>query len=249
MSFGTVDWAGVGGASTADPTANGLRARKKRLMRQQLSDTATAMFIEHGFDAVRVSDVAEACGVSEKTVFNYFPSKESLILDRWDSTMASLRTRLTESGISPVEAALRILDDELNALTSWIEMQDDQALARRQLQRFGTMVQSTPSLRAYQRDMLERLIAVAAEVLAERTGMSPEDPEMQIAAASLLGLWQIQFRALSKYMDSARTPAQVRKEVTADVSRAAQLINVGLSTLGPQRPSRRRTTSEKRPTG
>jgi hypothetical protein len=79
--------------------------------------------------------------------------------------------------------------------------------------------------------------------------MSPEDPEMQIAATSLLGLWQIQFRALSKYMDSARPPAQVRKAITADVSRAAQLINAGLSTLDPKRPSRRRTTSEKQLTG
>ena len=51
--------------------AEGLRERKKRLMREQLSDTATRMFLERGFDAVRVTEIAEACGVSEKTVFNY----------------------------------------------------------------------------------------------------------------------------------------------------------------------------------
>src|SRR5271170_1965465 len=96
----------------------GLRARKKRLMRQQLSDTATQMFMERGFDAVRVAEVAEACGVSEKTVFNYFPNKESLILDRLESTMASLRTGLAEPAARPVEAALQILDDELGAMTS-----------------------------------------------------------------------------------------------------------------------------------
>ena len=79
-------------------------------MRQQLSDTATRMFLERGFDAVRVTEVAEACGVSEKTVFNYFPTKESLVLDRLEATMASLRTGLAEPGIPPVEAALRILD-------------------------------------------------------------------------------------------------------------------------------------------
>ena len=67
-------------------------------MRQQLSDTATQMFMERGFDAVRVAEVAEACGVSEKTVFNYFPTKESLILDRLESTMASLTTGLAEPG-------------------------------------------------------------------------------------------------------------------------------------------------------
>ena len=87
---------------TAAPHAEGLRERKKRLMRQQLSDTATQMFLERGFDAVRVTEIAEACGVSEKTVFNYFPTKESLILDRLESTVASLRTGLAEPAIPPV---------------------------------------------------------------------------------------------------------------------------------------------------
>ena len=41
--------------------------------------------MERGFDAVRVAEIAEACGVSEKTAFNYFPIKESLILDRLES--------------------------------------------------------------------------------------------------------------------------------------------------------------------
>jgi AcrR family transcriptional regulator len=51
-------------------------------MRQLISDTATMMFLERGFDEVRVSEVAAACEVSEKTIYNYFPTKESLILDR-----------------------------------------------------------------------------------------------------------------------------------------------------------------------
>src|SRR5208283_4204051 len=79
MSTRTVDWTAPARAGRAE----GLRERKKRLMRQRLSDTATEMFMERGFDGVRVAEVAAACGVSEKTVFNYFPTKESLVLDRW----------------------------------------------------------------------------------------------------------------------------------------------------------------------
>lgn len=52
-------WTDHGGGETT-----GLRKRKKRLMRQRLSDTATEMFLERGFDAVRVSEIAQACGVS-----------------------------------------------------------------------------------------------------------------------------------------------------------------------------------------
>src|ERR1700733_14762803 len=127
MSTQTVDW--VAREVTGVP-AEGLRARKKRLMRQQLSDTATRMFVERGFDAVRVAEVAETCGVSEKTVFNYFPTKESLVLDRLEATMASLRTGLAEPAVSPVQAALRILDRELSAMTGWLAGQGDPAVRR-----------------------------------------------------------------------------------------------------------------------
>ncbi|MGH3380870.1 MAG: TetR/AcrR family transcriptional regulator, partial [Actinoallomurus sp.] len=82
MSTRTVEWTAPRTPGTGAPEGEGLRERKKRLMRRQLSDTATQLFMERGFEAVRVAEIAEACGVSEKTVFNYFPTKESLILDR-----------------------------------------------------------------------------------------------------------------------------------------------------------------------
>jgi AcrR family transcriptional regulator len=226
MSSRTVAWT-VPGAGT--PQAEGLRERKKRLMRQQLSDTATQMFLEQGFDDVRVTDIAEACGVSEKTVFNYFPTKESLILDRLESTMASLRTGLADPGVPPVQAALRILDRELGDMTSWLAAQDDPVRAGAMIQRFGTLIQATPSLRAHQSDMMDQFVAVAAAILAERATMSPDDPEPQIAATALLGLWRIQFQALSKHLNGTRTPAQVHQAVTADVRRAAQLVDTGLN--------------------
>ena len=57
MSTQTLGWTAL---EAPAPPGEGLRQRKKRLMRQQLSDTATAMFLERGFDAVRVAEVAEA---------------------------------------------------------------------------------------------------------------------------------------------------------------------------------------------
>ncbi len=75
MSTRPAEWSPPRAPQITGPGAEGLRERKKRLMRQQLSDTATQMFLARGFDAVRVTQIAEACGVSEKTVFNYFPTK------------------------------------------------------------------------------------------------------------------------------------------------------------------------------
>ncbi len=243
MSTRTVDWTALR-PRTDESTAEGLRERKKRQMRQRLSDTATEMFLERGFDGVRVAEIAQACGVSEKTVFNYFPTKESLILDLGEATMSALRSGLAEPEVPPVEAVLRILAEELHAVTAWLAAQDDPVHAGTQFRRFGALIRSTPSLRAYQRDMADQLVAVAAEILARRAGFRPADPEPQITATALLGLWPVQFQALGKYLDATRTPAQLRRAVSADVHRAARLIDTGLSTFGQrsvgQRPARRR---------
>jgi AcrR family transcriptional regulator len=231
MSTDTADWPVPPATPVGRPEAVGLRERKKRLMRQQLSDTATRMFLERGFGAVRVAEIAEACGVSEKTVFNYFPTKESLILDRLESTMAAVKAGLAEPGVAPVQAVLRILDEELGAMTSWLAAQDDPARAGAAIRRFGTLIWETPSLRAYQSDMMDQLISMAAGILAGRAGLSQDDPEPRIAATALLGLWRIQYRALPKYLDGTRTAVQVHQAVGAEVRRAARLISAGLDSL------------------
>ena len=92
----------------------GLRDRKKRLTRQQISDVATTLFVVRGFDHVTVSEIAEIVGVSEKTVYNYFPTKESLVFDRAEEgierMVAALQER--EPGESPTRALLRAFSED-----------------------------------------------------------------------------------------------------------------------------------------
>jgi AcrR family transcriptional regulator len=207
---------------------DGLRERKKRLMRQALSDKATAMFMERGFDAVRVAEIAEVCGVSETTVFNYFPTKEALVLDRLETTMASLRDSLSAPGAEPIEATIRVLDAELSAMTRWLADQNDPAQAAEGVTRFGELIRATPSLRAYHSDMSDQCVSMTAEILARRAGVEPEDPEPQVAARALIGLWHVQSHSLRRHLHTAATPAQVHASVTADVRRAADLVDAGL---------------------
>jgi AcrR family transcriptional regulator len=195
-----------------------VRAHKKSETRQRLSDTATAMFLERGFDAVRVTEIAAACGVSEKTVYNYFPTKESLLLDRFDGTEAALRAALASR--PPVEAALQVLDADLAAMTA-------RAVPPEWLARFRDLIDSTPSLRAYQRAAFDRLSSTAAEVLAERYGFGPDDPETRIAASALLGLWPVYFRALRTHLGAVDARARIFDEVR----RAADVIDRGLRTI------------------
>ena len=210
-------------------SGEGLRERKKRLMRQQLSDTATEMFLERGFDAVRVAEVAGACGVSEKTVFNYFPVKEALVMDRLEITLAALRAGLADTSLTPVQAALAILDRELNGMTGWLAGQEDAGYGRQAIRRFGDLIRATPSLRAYQADMMDRSASAATEILATRAGMAADDPEPQIAARALLGLWRVQADSLRKHLGAA--PGRVHELVTADVRRAARVIENGLGSF------------------
>src|SRR4051794_27529383 len=56
----------------------GLRQRKKAKTRQRIAETARDLFVERGFEAVTVSEIADAADVSQKTVFNYFPTKEDI---------------------------------------------------------------------------------------------------------------------------------------------------------------------------
>src|ERR1700733_401265 len=72
----------------------GLRGRKRRRPRQLISDAATIMFATRGFDNVKVSEVADRVGVSEKTVYNYFPTKEALVLDTADEAVEALARAL-----------------------------------------------------------------------------------------------------------------------------------------------------------
>lgn len=213
--------------------AEGLRERKKRMTRQLISDTATGMFLEAGFDEVRVADVAAACGVSEKTVYNYFPTKESLIFDRFEDMEADVRRTLgpDASPLSPVESVVALVVAELQRMLD-IRDDNDRPFDFVMIRRFTDLVRQTPALRAAQMEMMERVIQAAAAAMATRAGVNPEDPEPQIAAHALGGLWHVMYLTLARYADGTHTVGEVQDAVIGDVRRAARLIDTGLWPFG-----------------
>jgi AcrR family transcriptional regulator len=213
------------------PLDRGLRERKKRELRQRISNTATGMFMELGFDQVRVIDIAEACGVSEKTVFNYFSTKESLVFDKEDETAARIREAIRDRGpdISLIDAILRVMEDDLDEVFAQRKEAGSVEAAIDVFRDFGEMVENTPALATWSNGMMERLAGVAAEALAERAGVDPEDPEPQLAGLLVLGLWKAQFQAMRRHSHGSLTPEQVQVAVKEDVRRAARVADSGLS--------------------
>lgn len=85
--------------------------------RARISTVATRLFLERGFDAVTVTEVAREAGVSSVTVFNHFPRKEDLLLDRTVDAVELLRAAVGDRApdvdvlASLRDAALRLADD------------------------------------------------------------------------------------------------------------------------------------------
>jgi AcrR family transcriptional regulator len=205
----------------------GLRERKKRLLRQQISDVATTLFVVRGFEHVTVAEIADIVGVSEKTVYNHFPTKESLVFDRAEEGIArvvrALRER--EPGESPTKAMLRALGEEPDA-------PEDSAGFPEEIQwfipMFAEMVASTPALRAAWLDLRGRLVEVANEELAARADVDPREPEPTIAAWAIVGLQELSFVSRVRHIERGLRGNELRDAVREDLERAARLLDAGL---------------------
>jgi AcrR family transcriptional regulator len=217
------------------PVAEGLRDRKKRRLRQRISNVATALFLAEGFDAVSVARIAAACEVSEQTVFNYFPTKESMFFDRDESYAEALAEAVRHRRAEPLG------DVVVNALIGGVPLdrwQDlDEAHALRLFRRFCEVADSSPVLRAAPFVELERFMATISAALAERIGGEPDDPEVTLAAIVIAGLAHVWARATFTHVQRTSSMAALEGAVRADVIRALRIATptlIAFDNLDPQ---------------
>lgn len=156
----------------------GLRERKRIETRQRIADVATLLFLERGFDAVTVADVAAAADVSKVTVFNYFPRKEDLLLDR----MPEADILLTEAvenrrpDQTPLAAVRELLVELFRTGHPFAGIGPGR-------EHFWRVVQESPTLRARVREAVEELEARLAALFLAAGGAVPGGADARLAAA------------------------------------------------------------------
>jgi AcrR family transcriptional regulator len=194
------------------------RSRKRLATRQGISDAATLLFMERGFDHVTVDEIAEAADVGRMTVFNHFPRKEDMFFDRDEEGREILRDALRKRdlGVSPTEA-YRLLAHRLIAERSPLFSFSAQG------QGFIETIEGSETLKARARAIRDELAQVVAVALSECVGREPTDPDAHLAAGLLLAIWTVAF---------IQAHGIFRQTKDAEQAKAAFLALVDKGTIG-----------------
>jgi AcrR family transcriptional regulator len=197
----------------------GLRETKKLRTRQDIADRALELFAVRGFDRVTVAEVAAAAGVSEKTVFNYFPTKEDLVYDEAPARQAALVHAIGSR--SPGESIVSALQR--------LQERDCTRLCSTGFATFARIIEESPALRAKELEVMAQFTEVLARAIAADLGCHEADAK--IASTMLVGVhWQLFRTARSQALAGRSCPAAVR-QLRADLRRAYRLLEEGLGGL------------------
>ncbi|MBB4965807.1 acyl-CoA-like ligand-binding transcription factor [Saccharothrix violaceirubra] len=172
----------------------GLRERKKRATRAALAESALRLCVENGFDAVTAERIAGAAGVSLRTFFNYFPSKEeAVVAAEVARAEAIVREFAGRPAHEPVLVALR---NTLHRLLAGRLDRDDAARLR--------ALRATPALLPYQTAAYAAKERQLAEAVARRVGADPDaDLYPTLFAAAVMATLRV---VVGRWLDSPTTP-------------------------------------------
>ena len=201
----------------------GLRESKKLQTRQAIADKAMQLFAQRGFDRVTVAEVAAAAGVSEKTVFNYFPAKEDLFYDEVPARRAALVAAIRD----------RRADETILDALRRLQVEQCPRLCSPGFATFARIIEESPALQAKELEIMATFVQVLAEAIETELGVDERDA--RIAAGLLVSVHRQLFRAARKQALAGKNgPAAVRR-LRADLDRAYHLLEHGLGEL--ERPS------------
>lgn len=197
-----------------------LRERKKQRTREHIAQVARELFAARGFDAVSVSEIAREADVAQKTVFNYFPTKEALVFQRLEvfeqELLEAIRGR--EVGESVLAAFGRFILRPRGLLAR------PEPEARERLLAVTRMIVESPALRARELEIFARYTETLAALIAQEDART-DDVAAWVAANAMIGV----HRALIDHARARLLAAVDSRTVARDVRRRGK---EALATLG-----------------
>ncbi|WP_461058635.1 TetR family transcriptional regulator [Streptomyces pseudoechinosporeus] len=196
----------------------GLRERKKQRMYQDVSEVAIGLFLERGFDAVSVAEIAAAAEISKPTLFRYFPAKEDLVLHRFadhEDEAARVVDERSE-GQSPLDALRVHFLDGLERCDPVTGLNDAEPVLA-----YHRLLYGTPSLVARLSGFLERSEEALARVLGG-------DLEARLAAGQIVAVRRILAMENVRRMAAGERAEEVRADAVAAAGLAFRQLEAGL---------------------
>jgi AcrR family transcriptional regulator len=195
-----------------DVQAPTLRERNKARARAEIAEAALQLFIERGFEGVTVEDIVSAAGVSRRTFFRYFETKEDALLADYPELYARLGEALDLSSRGEAQGAIR---SGLHTMADWYTERADAVLARSKVIREKSMNVAARNL-----EFLTQWEPVVAEAVAGQVGEEPGDLLPRTAAAIIVAAFRA---ALTQWVRS-----ECHQDLHALTDQALDLIEHGI---------------------
>ncbi|MDN3028755.1 TetR family transcriptional regulator [Streptomyces sp. S.PB5] len=197
-------------------TTPGLRQRKKQRMYETVSEIAIGLFLEKGYDAVSVAEIAAAAEISKPTLFRYFPAKEDLVLHRIADHEDEAARVVREGRGAPLEALRRDFLEGVERGDPITGVNDHPAVRA-----FYELLYGTPALVARLYAHLERSEEALAAVLGG-------DLDARLAAGQIVAVRRILAQENWRRMSAGGALDEVRAEALGDAERAFDLLEAAL---------------------
>jgi AcrR family transcriptional regulator len=165
--------------TTARPP--GLRLRKRQQTRERLTRVAMALFLERGFEATTLDDIAAAADISRRSFFHYFASKEDVVFAWQEESTAALIAAVATRPAN--ESMLAAAENATSAMVR--QLNPGEAIAMAQLKR------DNPALQARDQVKYEKLERTLAEALGKRAGHKTEKLQARLVAMIATGAMRI----------------------------------------------------------
>lgn len=203
----------------------GLRDLKKARTRRLIADTAALLFAERGYEHVAVSDVARAAEVAEQTVYNYFPTKEQLVIDREQQVQDRL-CDLIRSRPPAVSPAAAIRGFVLEAVAGIRAIPPE--IWRGEL---GYLAAVSPTVHRLVLELTDRQAAALATAISDTTAVAPEVARLQ--GIALAALFQITISDAGQRTRDGQSQAEIADELRPAVENMLDELDRWLSVSAP----------------